>query len=282
MNVIDLSSIYDSGPEESFDYEAESELLMKIENQFLINENNIRKTDFIKIYMKDILSIDLDEIESYKVEMYLTESSQQNSFIYLIEEMKKLFFKYFGIDTFEIELDTVDFEFLYDLYDLFVLNLNNTIAYFMHGMRNPANNYVSDPNLYTLQGCYKNHLNKVNNLNTINMSLEEVVELNKELDKSIENDKNGLDIYVRSGESFKDLYEKIILDDNFFTLDFFFDILCLSDENIRNVKFNSEITDGKIPFDNKKFKERIRNEYEHPENFDNLENQYRNLLDSQI
>lgn len=282
------SDFYDEDPRNNSDFASEDQILVQIEEQFNISENNFNKEDYIKLYFKDLMNIDLDDenLELYQVEMKLETDDQRELFDYLMTQLKFLFKKYYGIDSTDLELDVADFEFIYNLYKMFVLNLNKTLVDFLCGLKSKSNNIVSNPDDYTLQGGYKNYLSKINPLTMLSQesgfSFEAIQELDKSLTEVTMNDRVGMEIYTNSAQGFLDLCNRSIMDDNLLDIDNFFQILCLGDNNDNYLKFNIMIDDGLIPFDVFRFRERIRAEIFLPENLDNLEILYRKRLESNI
>lgn len=277
--------------ENNNDYAEEDQILTNIEQQFEIMENNYNKIDLFEIYSKNILHIDLDKIELYKFESYIENESMFNSFNYFMNSVKQYFEKYFGIDLSNLESDEADFEFVYYLYQIFVLKLNNTIAHFINGLRHPDNKLVSNPYIFTLNSCYEDYILKNSFKSNESMKLlfstESAIEKQTDLIKKIteeqkiqlkEKENIYLDEYIKSSQSFKDLYIKTILDDSIFNLDNFFEILRLSDETTDNLKLLVMSENGTLAIDSFKFKDRIKNELYYPENLDNLENEYRKLI----
>lgn len=285
MEIMLPPDFYEEDPRNNGEYSSEDQILVKIEEQFKISENNVKKEDLMKIYLKDLVQIDLDQIELYQVEMKIENEDQRDTFDYLMTQMKFLFNKYFGIDSADLELDVADFEFVYNLYNLFVLELNKTLVDFLCGLKSKSNNLVSNPDLYTLQGGYKEYLAKLNPIPVISQesfSIESLQELNKSIDKMTQEDIDGLNNYVNSAQAFLDLCNRSIMDDHLLDIDVFFEILYMGDPNDVYLKFLTLVNDGTIPFDIFIFRERIRGEIFLPENLDAFENIYRERLSIHI
>lgn len=285
MDELSLTSLYEESPENGADWASEDQLLVKIEEQFQVSENNFHKVDLLEIYLRDLVGIDLNDVEPYQVEMKISNDDQKEVFDYLMTQLKFLFNKYFGIDSTDLELDVADFEFIYYLYDMFVLRLNHTMTNFLNGLRSKSNNFVSNPDNYTLHGGYKEYLSKINPIPVLSqesLSLESIREIDKGITEITNEDVEGLKVYTQSSQSFLDLCNRSIMDDALLDIDCFFDILCLSDENNIYLKFATIVADGTIPFDVFMFRTRIRTEVFLPENLDDIETRYRELIEVQI
>lgn len=280
-SIFDIMYPYDTPPEEdNFEYNNEDILLEMLDSQFEIRDVNYNKLDLLKKYAYDILKIDIDNIPLYKFEMYSnSEDDSLESFDYFRFQVITLFKKHFGIDLEDLEKDFADFEFIYELYSIFVLDLNNTIAHFMNGVRSAFNTTIQHPEDYTLVGCYKQHLREysIENNETFK-SLEDLIDSSIEVSKNSPVNAESIDMYINSSKAFQDLFQKIIEDDNIFDIDNFFEIIRYSDDNNTFLKLDTYISDGKIPIDVFKFKDRIKKEITLPENIDDLENKYRNLI----
>lgn len=288
MNISEFNTIYTIDPkEDNYQYGSEDEILIKLEEQFEIRSVNYNKLDLIKYYVATILNFNLDDINLYQFETFLDTPAREESFDYMMNNLKHLFNKYFGFELSDLENDFCDFEFIYELYNIFVLDLNNTIAHFINGLRSPLNKYVQNPQQFTLSGCYKPYIsvhsvesfkNSFFSTEDSNTRSEIITEIKKEDIVSKEN-QIALNEFVLSSVSFKELFIKCIFDDGVFDFDNFFDILCLSDETETFLKFNVYTSEGKIPFDNKILKHRIRSEIIYPENMDDIESKYRKLIE---
>ena len=272
-----ISELIDDDYSDENNLDTEEFITNRISEQFNLGAINDVKTNFLDVFAKEVLNIDLNSIELYQVEMFLTESEQQNSFDYLMNEMKSLFYDHFGMNLLELQPDVADFDLIYNLYDMFIVNVYKTIAYFLLGLKSKENHFISNPLDYTLQGGYKNYINNIKNTNIIDLSIESLIENSNEMDENIKNNITGLNNYVSSSESFRDLYNRTVLDNSLMNLDLFFEILYLADQSIQYIKIRDIIDRGLVPFENSRFRERIRAIYKYPENMDVLESLYRNL-----
>lgn len=282
MSILDIINSYDNSSEDdNEELGIEKAIILQMENQFEQIVPNYIREDLIKRYCNDSLKIDIDSIDDLdNFETYILNQVQEESFLFLMNSTKFYLEKYYGFDTRELEPDVADFNLIYTLYSTFVLNLNQTMAHFMNGMRSSLNLTIQDHERYTLLGCYKDRIKefKFSEENLKNMSMEAIIQTNiQEKDNSPMNIES-IDIYTNSAEAFNDLFKKIFLDDNVFDFDKLFETIRCSDDTIEMILLDKLTDNGALPVDVIKFKERVKKELIQPENLDDLENRYRNLI----
>lgn len=282
MSILDIINSYDSSPEDdNEELGIEKSIILQMENQFEQIVPNYIREDLVKRYCNDSLKIDIDSIDDLdNFETFITNQIQEESFLFLMNNLKFYLEKYYGFDTRELEPDVADFNLIYTLYSTFVLNLNQTMAHFMNGMRSSLNLTIQDHERYTLLGCYKDRIKefKFSEENLKNMSMEAIIQSNIEEKNNSPMNIESIDIYTNSAEAFNDLFKKIFMDDSVFDFDKLFETIRCSDETIEMIKLDNLTDNGALPVDVIKFKERVKRELIQPENLDDLETRYRNLI----
>lgn len=282
MSILDIINSYDNSPEDdNEELGIEKSIILQMENQFeQISPNYIRE-DLIKRYCVDSLKIDIDSIDDLDTfETYITNQIQEESFLFLMDSVKFYLEKYYGIDTRELEPDVADFNLIYILYTVFVLNLNQTMAHFMNGMKSPLNLTIQDHEKYTLLGCYKDRIKefKFSEENLKNMSMEAIIQTNIQEKDNTPMNIESIDMYINSAQAFNDLFKKIFMDDSVFDFDKLFETIRCSDESMEMILLDNLTDNGALPIDVIRLKDRIKRELVENENLDDLENRYRNLI----
>lgn len=282
MSILDIINSYDNSPEDdNEELGIEKSIILQMENQFeQISPNYIRE-DLIKRYCIDSLKIDIDSIDDLDTfETYITNQIQEESFLFLMDSVKFYLEKYYGIDTRELEPDVADFNLIYILYTVFVLNLNQTMAHFMNGMKSPLNLTIQDHEKYTLLGCYKDRIKefKFSEENLKNMSMEAIIQTNIQEKDNTPMNIESIDMYINSAQAFNDLFKKIFMDDSVFDFDKLFETIRCSDESMEMILLDNLTDNGALPIDVIRLKDRIKRELVENENLDDLENRYRNLI----
>lgn len=282
MSILDIINSYDNSPEDdNEELGIEKSIILQMENQFeQISPNYIRE-DLIKRYCIDSLKIDIDSIDDLDTfETYITNQIQEESFLFLMDSVKFYLEKYYGIDTRELEPDVADFNLIYILYTVFVLNLNQTMAHFMNGMKSPLNLTIQDHEKYTLLGCYKDRIKefKFSEENLKNMSMEAIIQTNIQEKDNTPMNIESIDMYTNSAQAFNDLFKKIFMDDSVFDFDKLFETIRCSDESMEMILLDNLTDNGALPIDVIRLKDRIKRELVENENLDDLENRYRNLI----
>ena len=283
--LLDLFYPYDSPPDEdNFEFANEDIILQQLDEQFQVRDVNFNKNDLFKKYAYDILHIDIETYPLYKFEIPVnSDDNLSESFDYFMSNVIAMFKKYFGIDMEDMERDIADFEFLYELYNIFILDLNKTMAHFMNGVRSTFNLSIQHPEEYTLVGCYKDYLREQSVeefKNSDTLLIENMINTMSKEENIVDNpvNRDSIDIYVNSAKAFNDLYEKIIENDNIFDIDTFFEVIRYSDDNETYQKLDAYTSDGSLPIDVPLLKQRIKQELILPENMEDLENRYRKLI----
>lgn len=282
MSILDIINSYDNSPEDdNEELGIEKSIILQMENQFeQISPNYIRE-DLIKRYCIDSLKIDIDSIDDLDTfETYITNQIQEESFLFLMDSVKFYLEKYYGIDTRELEPDVADFNLIYILYTVFVLNLNQTMVHFMNGMKSPLNLTIQDHEKYTLLGCYKDRIKefKFSEENLKNMSMEAIIQTNIQEKDNTPMNIESIDMYINSAQAFNDLFKKIFMDDSVFDFDKLFETIRCSDESMEMILLDNLTDNGALPIDVIRLKDRIKRELVENENLDDLENRYRNLI----
>lgn len=253
-------------------YMSEVELINNIDVQFSdCRDYSVRK-DYLYLYFIHFLKMSPD-IDMRDVESFINFDEQDptaKSFKFIMEEMKRFFYN-FGIDVYSLE-DDCDFEVIYELYNLFILELPKTLAIYMLGLKNPKNEFFGDPTMYDPEN-FDNNITFAQSLENLdNKQIEEINKIVKnepKIEKILSNPTNSL--------VFKNILIKIFFDENYSFDDFFKIMLLVDEDNEIYEKYDNLITEGRVNFTHELLLKNIRNFVSFSENSDELENRYREI-----
>ena len=257
---------------------SENELLDNIENQFNDFSDYSYREDFIRAYIIHFLKYPLGESDMSKLEENIdwTENNIFADSYCMVKRTISRFFYLYGISLEDADnVNECDFELLHILYRTFILDLPKTCAMYLLGLKNPKNEYF---------GNYKEFdPNNIEN-NTIieQAATEELIftedDINK-YTKSIENLVKSKKVVFSPNNSivFNKIMLKTIFDETF-SLDGFFKILLLADENNYDYEFLDDMIDRNlINIEHDIFVKNIRTAMYYPDNLELTENYYHSI-----
>lgn len=203
------------------DIEDEEELLMRLENQLQNIGNDFLEIDYLNFYARNMMGFP-DYEPMNKFELYIPED-KRTLHAEMMMSFKIKFLNYLGINLFNSNDTDTEFETLYNIYYMFVLDIHNTLAKYMLALPTDFNEFDKDKHIFTLQHV-AGELMKVNEINQVfseeNYDPEKITKILKKEAFSTESkeNRNAYEELFKSSYTFKALYRKI-----FFTEQFFFE-----------------------------------------------------------
>lgn len=255
-------------------YMTEEELVNHIENQFTdLSDLSVRK-DYLWLFALHFLKFSPTE-DLKKLETLLNHSDDDEiyqSYLAVMDRVKLLFSR-FGVNLDGCEDYDLSFDLIYNLYNIFVIDLGTTLANYLLGLKSPMNDKVGNPKDYDTNN-FDNDIVLTQSLDMENYDPEEI----EKFRRSVEEAKANGTTIVNSDNSlvFKNILIKAFFDPEF-SFDNFFDIITIIDQSDKIVELLELIDLGKVVLQHDLLYHHIKEAISYPNNMELIENIYKTI-----